>query len=103
MYCLMTDSGAPTTLPTKSLGCYSTGSLNFARNAGNSLRRSRLATVLTLFATTLGAHLLTRRVLVDALDAHTAYNQAPIPSMPIRQGFQYALRLKAQREALLRR
>jgi putative transposase len=40
---------------------------------------------------------------VDILDVHTAYNQVPNSAMLIRQGFQYALRLKVQREAVLRR
>jgi len=39
----------------------------------------------------------------DRLEMHTACNQAPVPSVLIRQGFQYALRLKARREAVLRR
>ena len=37
------------------------------------------------------------------LDMHAACNQAPISSVSIRHGFRCALRLKARREAVLRR
>jgi putative transposase len=42
-------------------------------------------------------------VLANLLYIKTVSNQAPISPMLVRQGFQYALRLKAQREAVLRR
>jgi hypothetical protein len=51
----MMDCGVPPTLATKSLRGHSTGSRYSARSARNSLRSGRLVTVLTLFATTLGA------------------------------------------------